>query len=222
MDKTDAEEAAKITSAVLNSILGVTPTKGRSGADLRTAIGDFEAYALPLIQGDRSGPPLANIFDLMRKGGANLAQADAVRGVAAASAPKTKGGVLMKNSLIHLALATQARIIPDTPLTSREAAETAKDLTNLAFNAMEEIAADDMDALTWRALVTLHAAVTQYLSTAERPLPAMLNFQFAQPGPTLVFAYRLYDDAGRADELREENRVVHPAFALPHGRALAF
>ena len=86
---------------------------------------------------------------------------------------------------------------------------------------MEEIAADDMDQMTYQALVRLHAAVTFFLVETARPLPRMLNFQFGAPMPTLVAAYRLYADAGRADELRAENKVVHPAFMRPFGKALS-
>ena len=50
----------------------------------------------------------------------------------------------------------------------------------------------------------------------------MLDFQFAAIRPTLIQSYRLYADASRADELREENNVVHPAFAPRNGRALSF
>jgi hypothetical protein len=32
---------------------------------------------------------------------------------------------------------------------------------------------------------------------------------------------RLYYDASRADELRAENKVVHPLFMLPTGQALS-
>jgi prophage DNA circulation protein len=50
----------------------------------------------------------------------------------------------------------------------------------------------------------------------------MLNFQFWSPSiPTLIAAYRLYSDAGRADEIRMENKVVHPAFMRPIGKALS-
>ena len=49
----------------------------------------------------------------------------------------------------------------------------------------------------------------------------MLNFVFAASLPTLVAAYKLYADASRADELRDQNKVVHPAFMLPTGRALS-
>jgi prophage DNA circulation protein len=49
----------------------------------------------------------------------------------------------------------------------------------------------------------------------------MLNFAFAESLTTLVAAYRLYADAGRADELRDENHCIHPAFLRPTGRALS-
>jgi prophage DNA circulation protein len=50
----------------------------------------------------------------------------------------------------------------------------------------------------------------------------MLAYRFATPRPTLVMSHRLYDTAARADQLREENKMVHPAFAPREGRALAF
>jgi prophage DNA circulation protein len=221
MTKTDAEEAAAIATLVLNAILDVTPTAGRPGADLRTAIGDFELFALELIQYDRAGPRLAEIFNLTRLNGVSLPEMTQVREVASGQTPVTPGGTLVKNSLIHLSLATESRIIADTEFKSRNAAEQMRDEMNEAFDAMEEIAADDMATFTYRALIALHAVLVEHLITAERPLPVMLTFRFAKAGPTLVQAYRLYDDASRADELREENGVIHPAFALPYGRALS-
>jgi prophage DNA circulation protein len=49
----------------------------------------------------------------------------------------------------------------------------------------------------------------------------MVQFAFGGSMPTLVMAQRLYADASRADELRDENKVVHPAFMLPTGMALS-
>jgi hypothetical protein len=221
MNKTDAEEAATICTLTLNAILDVTPTKGRPGADLRTAIGDFETFALEFLQYDRAGPRLADIFDLTRKNGVSLPEMAHVRLVAFNAQPVTPGGTLLRNSLVHLALATEADIVADTTFKSRNAAESMKDQMNEAFAPMEEAAADSMDSATYRALITLNAAVTEYCVTAQYPLPSMLNFRFAASAPTLVQAYRLYDDASRADELLEENGVIHPAFALPEGRALS-
>ena len=48
-----------------------------------------------------------------------------------------------------------------------------------------------------------------------------MRFAFARPLSTLVAAYRLYDDASRCDDLRAENRVVHPAFMRQDGYALS-
>jgi hypothetical protein len=221
MNKLDAEEAAPIAISTLKAILDVIPTRGRPGADLRTDIGDFETFALELIQYDRSGPRLAAIFELTRKNGATLPELAYVRGVAAAAAPATVGGTLMRNSLINLSLTTEALVIADMVFKSRNAAEAMKDQMNEAFDAMEEIAADSMDTFTYRALIALHAAVSEHLITSQYPLPVMLSFRFAAPGPTLVQAYRLYDDASRADELMENNGVIHPAFARPNGVALS-
>jgi hypothetical protein len=221
MNKLDAEEGAAISIVTLNAILDVTATAGRPGADLRTAIGDFQVFALELIQYDRAGPRLAEIFELTRKNGASLPEMAYIRGVAFDQQPATPGGTLIRNSLVHFSLATEALIVADLEFKSRGAAEQMRDLMNEAFDAMEEQAADSMDTFTYRALIALHAAVTEYLVTAQYPLPVMLSFRFAQAGPTLIQAYRLYDDASRADELREENHVIHPLFALPYGRALS-
>ena len=88
-------------------------------------------------------------------------------------------------------------------------------------NALATIA-DEMALVTYKTLVALHAAVTFHLYETARPLPQMLNYSFGTPRPTLVLSHRLYDTAARADQLREENKVVHPAFAPRAGRALAF
>ena len=97
-----------------------------------------------------------------------------------------------------------------------------RDEVNAAFDQAEEVAADEMALTVYKALMSLHAAVTFHLYDTARPLPQMLAYRFALPRPTLVLSHRLYDTASRADQLREENKVVHPAFAPREGRALAF
>jgi prophage DNA circulation protein len=75
--------------------------------------------------------------------------------------------------------------------------------------------------MTYRALVELHAAVVFFLTETARPLPRMLQWRFSKIMSTLVLAQRLYYDASRADELREENHIIHPAFGSLSGRALS-
>ena len=104
---------------------------------------------------------------------------------------------------------------------SRQDVNAIKEQLLQPFRDAEEIAADSMDQMTFQTLVALHGATTNHLVATARPLPRMTSFEFFEPLPSLVMAYRLYDDASRCDELREENKVVHPAFCPRLGLALS-
>jgi prophage DNA circulation protein len=78
-----------------------------------------------------------------------------------------------------------------------------------------------MDQATFQVIVALHAALNGFLTSTARPLPMMLKFIFAKSMASIVMAHRLYADASRADELRVENKTVHPAFMRMTGRALS-
>jgi hypothetical protein len=218
----DVNEAVPLCDRVLSYMLAIMNTRGRSGSDMRTAIGDFIANAKTLLRNDLAGPPLADVFDKAIAAGITLSQLDAVRASAVVESPKTVGALLVKNSLINFTLSTEGQILAGTTFVSRDDANAMKLRMNDAFAPMEEIAADDMDQMTYSALVHLHAAITFFLIETARPLPRMLEFQFYSPSiPTLVAAYRLYSDASRADELRQENKVVHPGFMRSAGKALS-
>lgn len=61
------------------------------------------------------------------------------------------------------------------------------------------------------ALMDLRAAVVRDLSS--RPgLPGIKTVVPPVTTPALVLAYRLYGDAGRADDIVSRNRIVHPGF----------
>ena len=221
MLKPDAEEAATLSTLVLNQLLAVSTGGGRPGSDLRAAVGIFKANAAFLIQNDLSGPPLADIFDKARLAGITPGQLDAVREVAVAQKPVTLGATLINDALIEFTLATECYIYATTTFTSRADVDAALQKMNAAFVPVQEVAADNMDYMTYRSLIELHAALAYHFASTARPLPRMLNFQFAQPASTLYFAYRLYSDASRGDQLRDENKVVHPAFMNPEGRGLS-
>jgi prophage DNA circulation protein len=221
MDRPDALEATPILQRSLRALLTAAPTRGRPGSDLRSACGSLTANAEVLIAMDQAGPPLANCFDLATKAGATQKQLSYVRSTMMEETPKTVGAVLITNAIIRLCLSSEGRVIAGMTFVTRTDVDQLKQLMNEAFAAAEETAADAMDAMTYQALVQLHAAVTAYLVETARPLPRLIRFQFAAPMPTLQIAQRLYYDASRADELRAENHVVHPAFAPATGRALS-
>jgi prophage DNA circulation protein len=221
MYKEDVKEAAPLCARVLGEMLVQAPTRGRPGSDLRTAIGDFIANSEKLLRNDDYGPPLDEIFELARLTQINLAQFQAVQDAAAAETPVSVGATIVKNAMIQFSLAAECRIISGMSFDSRDDVDVAKDRMNSEFVPMEEIAADDMAQMTYQALVRLHAALAFFFIETARPLPRMLQYQFFEPLPTLTMAYKLYSDASRADELRMENKNVHPAFMQMIGRALS-
>lgn len=221
MDKSDAQEAVPIMQRALRVLLAAAPTRGRPGSDLRSACGYLMTNALVLLRNDEAGPPLADCFRRAFLTGISRKQLSYVRQIMAEEMPRSVGAILIKNSIIRMSLATEGRIVADMQFRSREAVEQLKKEMNEALKQAAEIAANDMDAMTYQALVSLHAAIINHLVETARPLPRMIRFAFAAPMPSLVTAQRLYYDGSRADELKDENDVVHPAFMPATGRALS-
>ena len=221
MNRADAVEAAPIVQRMLTNLIATVPSQGRPGSDARTAIGDARANALKLCTDDALGPPLVQCFTLARLSGATMQQIDVVRQGVEQETPTTLGGKLVQNAAIRLCLACEARMIAAMTFVSRQDVTAIKKQMYQPFYDAQEIAADDMDQATFQALIRLNGAMVNHLVSTALPLPRMLSFQFFEPLPSLVMAYKLYDDASRCDELREENKVVHPAFCPPTGQALS-
>jgi len=221
MYRDDIKEAVPIITTVLRSMLAMTATRGRTGSDLRASIGVIITHAGILLATNKIGPPLDACFDFAKQAGITYKQMERVREVAEEQETKLLGATLIKNSLIQFALATQASIIAETKFVSRQDVEDLKKVVNSSYNAMEEITADDMDQMVYRAVVQLHAAVICFLVETARPLPRMLRYHFTDTISSLAMAYKLYDTAGRADELRDENKIVHPAFMPRNGMGLS-
>lgn len=221
MFRQEALEAAPIINATLAALLTWVSTRGREGANLRATINDVRVNVLRLLHDDDIGPPLAECFALARAAGATLKNIDKVRTTAAATAPVLVGAKMIRDALILFCLETQARILGEMDFVSRQDVEDIKNITNAAFEAIQEDLADRMDAMTFRAVIELHAAVSFFLVETARPLPRMLRFAFNLPLPSLAIAQKLYHDAARADELVQENKIVHPAFCQRGGRALS-
>jgi hypothetical protein len=221
MKKADANEAAAILDRMLAKLVSFIPAKGRPGSNARTAIGDTRANAMTLLINDALGPPLDNCFDQARQAGITWQGLEVVRQKLTQETPVSLGAALIQNAGIRLCLATMAYIIASMTFVSRQQVDEMKATLLQPFQDSEEIAADEMDQMTFQSLITLHGAITAHLVATALPLPRMLRYQFFKPLSTLVMAYKLYDDASRADELRDENSIVHPAFCPLIGEALS-
>jgi hypothetical protein len=221
MKRYDAEEATDIIERTLAVLLKAVPASGRPGSDARTTIGYVQANTLALLMGDVMGEPLTACFQETFEAGCVLTAIDAVRRQVETEKPYTLGARLVTNSCMQLCLSIIGRIIASMTFVSRQDVEALKRGLMQPFADAEETAADSMDSAAFQALVELHAAITNHLVSTALPLPRMLKYQFYEPLPSLVLAYRLYGDAGRADEVRKENKIVHPAFCPPLGEALS-
>lgn len=221
MDRQNTKEATLIVRRVLLNLAQCVQPKGRAGSDARTAIGDLYATAAVQLAADTIGPPFDWCFQLVIAAGASVANFATVRTLTEQEEPVTLGGTMIKNVAIDLCLSAAGQIIAGMTFASRSDVEDVMQSLQQPFADAEEIAADDMDAMIYQALVALHANITNHLVKTATPLPRMRAFEFFEPLPSLVMAHRLYADAGRADELVAENRAVHPAFMPRIGRALS-
>jgi hypothetical protein len=221
MFKDEVSEATPIVQRALLNLLTMTPTRGSTGADLKSAVGLLYATAEQLLYQDQLGQPLSDCFELARTNNITQSQLDWVRQQTGLEAPITVGATMIKESIIRLCLVTEGLIIANMKFVSRTDVENLQMVVNGIFDDAEEIAADEMDQMTYRTIIELHASIIAFLVETARPLPSMLDFVFAVPMPTLTMANRLYYDGSRADELRDENKVVHPLFMRPRGRALS-
>jgi prophage DNA circulation protein len=221
MQKVDAQEAAGIVQRMMAQLMTTVPASGVSGSQARTAIGDVKDNAYILLRADALGLPLNNAFLMAVQNGATFSEMEFVRRLVALETPRTVGGVLVQNCGIELCLASESEIIANTAFVSRQDVQAVKDTMAQPFNDAIEIAADEMDQETFQGEIALYAALTNHLVSTARPLPRMLAYQFAVVLPTLVIAHRLYADASRADQIRQENRIVHPLFCPATGNALS-
>jgi hypothetical protein len=223
MTLSDLQEALGIVTALGNA-LGATlsgPNVGRPGSLLRQAVGNLEANAEASLRAGAIGAQISACFDLAWQAGASFAAFGQVAAAMLAQAPLGLTGVAVANAGIRFALCKQALIVSSTVFVSRDDVQAMVANVNAAFDPAEEYAADDHDPGTYQAFVALHAAVIRDLQLRAIPLPRLIAFALPRSVPSLTLAQRIYADAGRADELGAENRVIHPAFMPASGQALS-
>jgi prophage DNA circulation protein len=221
MEKPDAVEAEQLVLRLLANLSAAINDKGQAGIEAKVVIGWTAANVLSLLYYDQDGPPIDACFELVRQAGATLPQMDEVRVLLDAETPQSLGATLVRDLYINFALAQEGKIIGAMEFKSRQDVDDLIIAIQVPFNKAEEVAADSMDAMTYRAIVELRAAIVNHLVSTARPLPSILTYQFAGPLPSLVISQKLYGDASRYDEIRDENKIIHPAFCPPIGQALS-
>lgn len=217
------KEAVALTRRLL-PVLRSVPLDSASprAADFRRALGIVDADAEVMIRNAAISGPLSQAFGFAFDLGGTVDRFDRVRKAAEDEAPVSVEAEIMALLFIRLALVYEARaIIANVTFKSRQDVDAMKARMSAAFAPAQEYAADNKEPEVFRALVALHSAVIRDLVTRGRPLPRMTNYRFGRSLPSLRLAQRLYGDASRAEEMRDENKIPSPLFMPIVGQALS-
>jgi prophage DNA circulation protein len=215
VNKVDLDEALSVTDTVTSAILtSVKVQSGLIGAQVRYSCGFLSSNGASLLSNDRMGFFLWLIaaFETAQAAGATFEHMDAVRSAAAALTVNGLPARAVRNFSVRMALTEQAKILAATEFKSRQAIDRLFERINASFDDAETVAADNLDNIAYKALITLHAAVSNDLASRSRPLPRMVTYNLPKRFPSLTLAQRLYADASRGGELVDENDPIHPLF----------
>jgi len=217
----EADEVLGIVKRIGPVVLSaaVNPT-GTIGTALRRAVG-----MMVVDKNMINMPTFAFAFgvclDLARFSYATLVTMDRVRKAALAEKPVSLPAVQTVLAIVRLTLACEARILAFMTFRSRDEVDAVATALNAAFSQTSEIAADDLDAGTYMALIRLHGDVVKHISERGRKLPRVISYSYQMVMPSLRMAQRAYADPKRSQELIDENSVIHPAFMPRTGQMLA-
>jgi prophage DNA circulation protein len=222
MSKTAVKEATAVTERLLDALLAVPVQSATDkAADFRRAVGELRNKAEAKIADTSIADDLVECFDLAFDAGVTVDRYDSVRLAALAEAPSSLIAKAIAIAVSRLALIGMCRVIATTTFRSRQDIEALLGRMNTAFEPAEEQAASLKEQEAYRALLSLHGALTRDLMVRSKPLPRMTTYTLGRPFPALRLAQILHADPSRAEELRQENKVPHPLFMPISGRALS-
>lgn len=218
--RTEFEEIEAIVKRTMKNLVAFSGKQGRSGAELRTAVGVLLAHINTYIADGTFADRLLRCFKLATAAGINLDWMDRVIDQLTKERPRTLTSTsVVQNSLV-MAMAQDGRIIRATTFVSRDDVDTTMRRMKNWFDIIKDIIADTMSGPGYEAFITLCAGITRYLTDAARPLPRMLHYNLPSSMPGLTLSNYIYGDGKRAEELAAENKIVHPAFMPRRVRAL--
>ncbi len=218
----DQDEISAIIQRIGPVVLSTIPAKsGSRASELRRLVGRLLASDSATIDSASFVAEFKACLDEARNVGATWLAMGNVRLAALAESPASLSAKVLVQAIVRLSLAAEARLITDLTFVSRDDVENVARTIGSAFEQAAEVAADQAQAGVYMAIISLQADVTKYLTDQGRLLPRVVQYRFAQAMPALAMSQRVYGNGSRSDELRLENKVVHPAFMPLDGRMLA-
>lgn len=219
----DVNAAADIVASVGPVILSTVPGSSASltAARLRNFVGDMIAAAATYIVDGTITTRTIIAITLARMAGATLVTLPRIRIAALAEEADGEVSTATRFMFVCVCLSQEAAALSVASYQSRDEASAAKAVMMAAFDQAAEIAADDLQQDVYMKLITLQGRTARQFYEIEMQLPRVSTYKTASTLPALVLSHRLYGDASRADELRAENGVIHPAFMPRSGKMLA-
>lgn len=222
MKKEDVTQAAAILSRAAETLQTLPVDKTtRVAADVRRYCGYLSAYANWSVRSAVVSRNMLVCLNLAFQAGTTDEAFGHLR--AQVEGEDTSTGEVTRATaaaLVRLIVIFEVKALTLHEWRSRNEVEDAIRRVNLAIEAAKASVAGNRSVQTYRQLGALHAAIIRDLSVRARPLPRMAAY--ANGGlPSAALSYRLYGTAERARELAKENRVPHPLFMPPTGRALS-
>lgn len=221
MKKREFEEARKLARAILNEVATTVRDTGTVSAGLLAQKIDAVIADMQItMKSFDFAIGFTTCFSLAYLSGGTADDFYRVRRLCRSLDAKYTTGLALIEAGKRISLVAETHAIAENPLGTAQRCEEIQTRLNADFDEVITTAADRMEYDVSRAFVQLHAAVTADLIARGRRLPRVTAFSFAETMPSLRMAARLYGDAERADELRDENRVPHPLFMPRSVRAL--
>ena len=217
MNGREAREVVELIRRMGPAVLSTTPTS----PNMRRAVGALVANTEIMLSRVWFTQAFIFCLDLARREGATLATMGRVRKAALAETPVGLPAIAAQQAVIRLSLSAEARIIITMDFKSRDDVQSVFTEMQTAFLQAAEVASDALDAAGYMTITGLQASVVKYLTDQGRRLPRVIPYKNVAAIPSLVMSQSRYGDASRSDELRLENKVIHPAFMPMEGRMLA-
>jgi len=222
---TQAEDAAKMLTELLNLILkSVPPQQTAAGDQLRRYVSILRANAEVAVRAENStlGTDLQVIYAAADAAGASFMGMDNVRKflMSQVASNSVLTQAIYRNALI-MTLAEQSKIASRFPFKTQAQIENLMTYMSAAFDNAKALGIDEVDALVYQTLTAMGGALMNHLGTTELQLPRYVSYRAAMPFPSLYLAQRIYCDPSRSDEIESENDVINPAFCPINLRVLS-
>lgn len=201
---------AQVVAAGVN-LVTVSSTQNPAGvpAAARAAVAALVAATQNPADGIRLLTQLADFHPAIPTGTSVVGQA--------AATMQTAFAALLRRSAAAALIRVSADYQPQSEEDANHVRLTVCDL----LDAEAVHAGDDQDDASYKALASARGAVATDLDARGAQLPPMRQFNFAISMPSLVIAYRLYQDTTRADQLADMAGPAHPAFMPLSFKALS-